>query len=233
MICEEKANSEAHKQGVVDPMTIEEMRKNYAKSGLDEKDIDLDPMVQFESWFEQANQSDLPDWMEVNAMTLSTSDGAGGLTSRVVLLKGIEDGKFFFYTNYDSAKANQMAASPSVALCFFWPHLQRQVRIVGTVSKTDRQRSEKYFASRPRGSQLGAHVSKQSSLVDDRSDLESRMAALQEHYDGVDVPCPENWGGYEVTPTEFEFWQGRPSRLHDRICYRIQGEAWAVVRLSP
>ena len=214
-------------------MTIEEMRKNYAKAGLEEKDIDPDPMVQFESWFQQANQPDLPDWMEVNAMTLSTSDGEGNLTSRVVLLKGIEDGKLFFYTNYDSAKANQMATSAKVALCFFWPHLERQVRIVGTVAKTDPERSESYFAARPRGSQLGAHVSKQSSVVTDRAELETRMKELEQQYEGKDVPCPENWGGYEVTPTEFEFWQGRPSRLHDRVCYLQESKTWSVVRLSP
>lgn len=214
-------------------MTIEEMRKTYAKAGLDEKDMATDPMVQFQTWFDQAQQPDLPDWMEVNAMTLSTSDGSGGVTSRVVLLKGIDSGQLFFYTNYDSTKGRQLAACPRVSLCFFWPHLERQVRIEGTVGKADRDRSQKYFASRPRGSQLGAHVSKQSSIVKDRAELESNMKHLEQRYADSDVPCPENWGGYAVTPTQLEFWQGRPSRLHDRLCYQQKNNAWEIVRLSP
>ena len=214
-------------------MTIEEMRKTYAKAGLTENDMHQDPLVQFQSWFDQARQEDLPDWMEVNAMTLSTTDGSGKIASRVVLLKGIDSGQFYFYTNYDSAKAAHMAACPSVALCFFWPHLERQVRIQGKVSKTDRERSAAYFATRPRGSQLGAHVSAQSAVVENGQVLQDRKSELEKHYDGQEVPCPDNWGGYAVTPSAFEFWQGRPSRLHDRIEYLRDGDAWRMQRLAP
>ncbi|MFK8111570.1 MAG: pyridoxamine 5'-phosphate oxidase [Rubripirellula sp.] len=214
-------------------MSIEQMRKNYLMAGLSEEDVDSDPLVQFGHWFHQAQQPDLPDWVEVNAMTLSTSSPDGKVTSRVVLLKGVESGKLFFYTNYESEKGRQMLANPSVSLCFFWPHLQRQVRIQGRVSKTSRDQSSEYFHSRPRGSQLGALVSQQSSEIADRSVLEGRLAELESQHAGQVVPCPEDWGGYEVAPTRLEFWQGRASRLHDRICYQWHNDAWKIVRLSP
>ncbi|NND98186.1 MAG: pyridoxamine 5'-phosphate oxidase [Pirellulaceae bacterium] len=214
-------------------MSIEKMRKNYTMAGLRKKDVDPDPWVQFKNWFHQARQDDLPDWVEVNAMTLSTTDGKGGISSRVVLFKGADEGRLFFYTNYQSVKAQQMAACPTVSLCFFWPHLQRQVRIVGTVEKTDRQRSQQYFATRPRGSQLGAHTSEQSSVVESREVLQQRMDDLEKQYADQEVPCPDDWGGYEVTPEHFEFWQGRESRLHDRICYRHNQDGWTIHRLAP
>ncbi len=214
-------------------MSIHQMRKTYSIAGFSEKDADSDPLVQFRRWFDQAQQPDLPDWVEVNAMTLSTADGAGHVTSRVVLLKGIESGKLCFYTNYDSTKGQQMAANPRVSLCFFWPHLQRQLRIEGTVSKTDRRQSEEYFHSRPRDSQLGAHVSEQSSMIASREVLEQLMKQCEAQHANQVVPCPENWGGYEVEPTQFEFWQGRPSRLHDRVCYQRESDGWKIVRLSP
>lgn len=212
---------------------IEEMRLNYALTELHEKDIDSDPMVQFRRWFDQAEQGDLPDWMEVNAMTLSTSDGMGNVTSRIVLLKGIDDGKFHFYTNYDSTKGQQIAAEPRVSLCFFWPHLQRQIRIEGSAEKVSAEQSERYFHSRPRSSQLGARVSRQSSVVASEQELAHRMEELSKEFEGQEVPCPDNWGGYAVTPTRFEFWQGRPSRLHDRIVYKTSDQNWDIVRLSP
>ena len=191
-------------------------------------------MVQFQKWFAEARQADIPDWMEINAMTLATSDPHGGVTSRVVLLKGIEDDRLLFFTNYDSDKGNQIAANPQVSLCFFWPHLERQVRIDGTAGKADRQVSSDYFHRRPRASQLGAHVSRQSTEVPGRETLEDRMQELETQYADQDVPCPDNWGGYEVVPTKFEFWQGRPSRLHDRICYQKSADGtWTIVRLSP
>lgn len=215
-------------------MSIEKMRKNYAMAGLNEQDMDPDPMVQFQGWFDQAQQPDLPDWVEVNAMTLSTSNGAGQITSRIVLLKGIENGKLSFFTNYDSTKGLQMKANPRVSLCFFWPHLQRQVRIEGSVAKTEREQSKSYFHKRPRESQLGACVSQQSSVIENRQVLEKSMSDLQAKFAGGEVPCPENWGGYEVTPTRFEFWQGRPSRLHDRVCFtQTDSSVWKMERLAP
>lgn len=214
-------------------MSIQEMRKTYSMAGFSEKDAVSDPLVQFKNWFDQAQQPDLPDWVEVNAMTLSTADDSGCVTSRIVLLKGIESGRLCFFTNYGSTKAKQMLANPQVSLCFFWPHLQRQVRIEGSVEKTDRAKSEAYFHSRPRDSQLGAHVSAQSSQIESRDQMEQSMDEQIKKYSDRVVPCPENWGGYEVEPTRFEFWQGRPSRLHDRVRYELHDSQWKIVRLSP
>lgn len=213
-------------------MSIHKMRQTYTLSGLQEKDVNRDPVVQFEKWFQESQSSDLPSWVEVNAMTLSTTDLAGKVTSRIVLLKGIEDGKFVFFSNYQSTKGVQIAANSLVSLCFFWPHLQRQVCIEGTASKTSRQVSETYFHSRPRGSQIGANVSKQSSEVTADA-LQTRMKELEQQYADQEIPCPDHWGGYEVSPSKIEFWQGRPSRLHDRIVFRRKDNTWNIVRLSP
>ncbi len=214
-------------------MTIEEMRLNYARGTLDTKDAEADPLVQFQKWFQEALDSEPPEWFEVNAMSLSTTDGDGRVTSRIVLLRGVEEGTFQFFTNYDSTKGQQISACSSASLCFYWPHLQRQVRIEGQVSQTTRTRSEQYFQTRPRDSQLGAHVSCQSAEIESREVLENRMAELKSQYADQPVPCPENWGGYALTPTRLEFWQGRPSRLHDRIVYKRASAAWQRVRLSP
>jgi pyridoxamine 5'-phosphate oxidase len=214
-------------------MSIQEMRKTYSLAGLRTIDASSDPLVQFLRWFEESQQPDLPDWMEINAMTLSTADTTGHVSSRVVLLKGLEQGKLFFYTNYDSAKARQMTANPQVSLSFFWPHLQRQVRIEGTVTKTDRSQSERYFQNRPRDSQLGAHVSQQSTVIESRDVLEQGMQELEAKHANQTVPCPDSWGGYQVEPNRFEFWQGRESRLHDRVCYHLEGEHWKLTRLAP
>ena len=211
---------------------IDQMRQTYAMAGLQEQDVDHDPLVQFRRWFDESQAGDLPDWFEPNVMTLSTADSNGQVTSRIILLKGIEDGKFVFFTNYTSTKGKQMTANPKASLCFFWPHLQRQVCIEGSVAKTTRDRSVAYAQSRPRESQLGAHVSEQSSEVT-REALQDRMTELQKQYTEGPIPCPDHWGGYEVTPERIEFWQGRPSRLHDRIVYQRSNEAWRIVRLSP
>ena len=213
-------------------MSIQDMRQTYTMGGLSEKDVDSDPMVQFQKWFDESQFADLPDWMEVNAMTLSTADMQGDVTSRIVLLKGVENGRFTFYTNYDSAKGNQITENPRAALCFYWPHLQRQVRIEGTVTKLPRETSVAYFHSRPRESQLGANVSEQSAEVTAEK-LESRMSELSSQFEGKEVPCPEHWGGYATEPTTIEFWQGRPSRLHDRVVYRKDGNDWNIVRIAP
>ena len=166
-------------------------------------------------------------------MTLATADSQGNVTSRIVLLKGLEDGRLCFYTNYGSEKGQQMAENPQVALCFFWGHLQRQVRIEGKVTKSERGKSIDYFHTRPRESQLGAHVSQQSSVIDSSRTLQEQFTALESKYHQQEIPCPNHWGGYEVQPTTFEFWQGRPGRLHDRICYRVDGKQWRLSRLSP
>jgi len=214
-------------------MTIDQMRKDYLLAGLRKRDVDQDPMVQFQKWFHESLQPDLPDWFEVNAMTLSTSDQYGRVSSRVVLLKGIDDGRLLFFTNYDSDKGQQIAENPHVSLCFFWPHLQRQVRIEGSVHRTSRERSEHYFHSRPRDSQVGALVSQQSSVVASRDILEARRQEVEAEHGDDEIPCPENWGGYQVEPERFEFWQGRSGRLHDRILYERDGEQWKCSRLSP
>ena len=214
-------------------MNLEQMRQNYALGGLRKRDMASDPMVQFDFWLKEALQDDLPDWFEVNAMTLSTSDTTGKVSSRIVLLKGVQDNKFWFYTNYDSDKGQQMAANEHVSLCLHWPHLQRQVRIDGTVEKSTREQSVEYFHSRPRDSQLGAVASSQSRIVENRDVLESAMSEAAKEYGDGTVACPKNWGGYGVTPDAIEFWQGRASRLHDRMKYSRENNQWTLHRLSP
>jgi pyridoxamine 5'-phosphate oxidase len=172
--------------------------------------------------------------MEANAMNLATISRDGRPTSRVVLLKGIENGKFVFYTNYQSAKGKELEINPACALTFFWPELERQVRIEGVASRVSEQQSLAYFQSRPRGSQIGAWSSPQSSIIDSRSILEERVAQLEKKFEGVDVlPKPNQWGGYEVDALMIEFWQGRPSRLHDRIQFNKVDGAWKIYRLAP
>lgn len=216
-------------------MSLDQMRQSYTQLQLHESDLLADPVEQFQAWFREALAAERPSWFEVNAMTLSTSDRQGAVTSRIVLLKGVEDGQLLFFTNYDSAKGQQLADNPQVSLCFFWPHLQRQVRVEGTTGRTTRQQSEAYFASRPRGSQLGAVVSRQSQPIADRQTLEHAFAQAQLRYaDQAAIACPDNWGGYVVTPQRMEFWQGRESRVHDRLLYcRDDSGQWRLSRLSP
>jgi len=216
-------------------MTFDQMRLSYTLAGLAEADLAPDPFTQFHRWFDQANTEDKPQWLEINAMTLATADLSGRVTSRILLLKGVEDSRFIFFTNYRSEKAKQMAINPLVSICFFWPHLQRQVRINGHAEKTSRAASERYFASRPRGSRLGAHISSQSQVIEGRHSLEQGLVELESRYADNDwIPCPEHWGGYAVAPSQIEFWQGRESRLHDRLLYsRTANDQWAISRLSP
>lgn len=212
-------------------MSIAELRKDYTVGGLDEADLDADPIRQFALWFEQAR---LVTGNEPNAMTVATADADGVPAARILLMKGFDDRGFTFYTNYDSAKGHDLAENSAVALLFYWPELERQVRISGKAERISREDSERYFRSRPRGSQVGAAASHQSAIIPNRQYLADAVADLEARYEDQDVPLPDNWGGYLVRPAWIEFWQGRPSRLHDRLRY-LRGEngAWEIVRLSP
>lgn len=207
------------------------MRQNYARESLSETDVRPDPFAQFAAWFEEAVNSQLP---EPNAMTLATAAPDGQPSARTVLLKGVDNQGFVFYTNYDSHKAHDMAANPRAALLFTWLELQRQIRIEGTVEKVSAAESEAYFQSRPRESQIGAWASPQSHVVAGREALETRMTALEAQFAGIEkLPLPPNWGGYRLRPHLFEFWQGRPSRLHDRIQFSKTTDGWKIERLAP
>lgn len=206
------------------------LRHEYAAKGLDEVDLDPDPLVVFRRWFDEAVASGLD---EPNAMVVATVDEDGRPSVRTVLLKGLEDGGFVFYTNHGSRKGRALAAEPRVALLFPWHPLERQVRVEGTAELLPRSEVEAYFAVRPRGSQLGAHASAQSEPVADRAALEAAYAAAAREFEGREVTPPEQWGGYRVHPEVVELWQGRPSRLHDRFEYRRSGDGWSVQRLQP
>ena len=210
--------------------TIANIRREYILQTLDEREVHADPIIQFNVWWEQATKSEID---EPNAMTLATADLNGRPSARIVLLKGILENGFVFFTNYQSQKGIEMDQNPSVSLVFFWKELERQVRIVGTVTKTSPVESDSYFASRPMVSKLGAWASSQSSIIPSRKVLEENMAALVRKYPGNDVPRPPYWGGYIVKPMQIEFWQGRPGRLHDRICYTSTEKGWQIDRLAP
>jgi pyridoxamine 5'-phosphate oxidase len=207
-------------------------REDYTREGLLEADAASDPLVQFERWFADARSAGM---REPNAMTLATVDDEGQPWGRIVLLKGVDHRGFVFYTNYESQKGHQLAANPKAALVFYWPELERQVRITGEVAKVSRAESDAYFQSRPRGSQLGAWASRQSALIDNRLQVEERMQQLEQEYAGhAAVPLPPFWGGYRLVPASLEFWQGRPNRLHDRLRYTIDRKGiWKRERLSP
>lgn len=196
-----------------------------------ENDLDKNPFVQFGRWFDEARQriTELPE-----AMTVSTCGADGIVTSRVCLLKGFDEHGFVFYTNYNSRKSAQITENPRVSLCFFWAALDRQVRIEGAVVKTTEQESDAYFATRPRGSQIGAWASSQSSVIPGRGDLDGRFGEIESTYRERQIPRPPHWGGYRVIPIEIEFWQGRADRLHDRFVYRLrEPKDWIIERLSP
>lgn len=210
---------------------LQHLRSEYAKASLDTNSIDKDPIQQFQKWFQEAVVGNI---IEPNAMSLATVSADGRPSIRIVLLKGVEDGKFLFYTNYQSKKGVQLEANPACALTFFWPELERQVRIEGSVERVSLEKSTEYFQSRPRGSQLGAWVSPQSSPVKDRSILEQRMQEIEKKFEGADpLPKPQQWGGYAVNPYLIEFWQGRPNRLHDRIEFVKTDSSWTMNRLAP
>ncbi|MDR9417730.1 pyridoxamine 5'-phosphate oxidase [Gracilimonas sp.] len=209
---------------------LQKLREDYSKNALNESEVDANPVKQFEVWMEEAADAKVP---EPNAMTLSTVDMQNKPHSRVVLLKGIEDDNFIFYTNYESDKGREIESNKHVALCFLWLELERQVRVEGTVEKISTEESEGYFKERPYKSQLGALASNQSSVVPNREFLEDRFEEMREKYNEGEVPKPKSWGGYKVTPEYFEFWQGRRSRLHDRIRYEKVGNKWDIKRLSP
>ena len=212
--------------------SLEELREDYRMATLDEANCDSNPIAQFARWFNEAKAARLK---EPNAMSLATATLAGRPSARIVLLKEFGDAGFFFYTNYGSQKGRECETNPQVALNFHWAELERQVRIEGTVSRVSPDKSEAYFRSRPRGSRLGAWVSNQSELIENRMILERRLSEIETRFAGSeDIPPPPYWGGYSVHPERIEFWQGRPSRLHDRILYKRESdEAWIVGRLSP
>jgi pyridoxamine 5'-phosphate oxidase len=205
------------------------LRQNYDVGALDEADADADPFRQFARWFDEALNADL---MEPNAMALATVDAHGRPGSRMVLLKGVDKKGFVFFTNYESRKGHDLAANPMAALLFWWDRLHRQVRIEGRVERVEDAESERYFQSRPYGSRVGAAASPQSRVIGSRAELEERFRALEAAHP-EDLPRPAHWGGYRVVPDHFEFWQGRESRLHDRLVYRPAGDAWRIERLAP
>lgn len=211
-------------------MNIGDIRKDYKLRSLTAGEAATDAIEQFGRWWQEATESQID---EINAMTLCTVNADGRPQGRIVLLKGFDERGFTFFTNYQSHKGNELAARPYASLVFFWKELERQVRIGGVVSKVSAEESDAYFQSRPEGSRLGAWASPQSQVINDREVLEKNLGELQERFAGEFIPRPPHWGGYCVTPDSIEFWQGRPSRLHDRLLYTKENGAWRLERLAP
>ena len=211
-------------------MSISSIRKDYQLQSLSESDVKQDPIEQFGKWWDEAIASSID---EVNAMTLSTVTAEGKPSARIVLLKGFDERGFVFFTNYESNKGAQLTANPFASLVFFWKELERQVRIEGICEKVSEQESDDYFHSRPIGSQLGACASPQSRVIESRRVIENNLEKLQDQYRDTEIPRPAHWGGYRVVPQAIEFWQGRSSRLHDRIKYTKENQSWKIVRLAP
>ena len=203
----------------------------YEKGALDEASVASDPFGQFAAWYEEARNA--PDILEPSAMSVATADAGGAPSLRVVLLRGVDARGFVFFTNYESHKGRDLAQNPQAALLFFWDRLERQIRIEGRVERIDAAESDAYFARRPRGHRLSAWASQQSATIPNRAFVEERMAAEDKVFAGIEVTRPPYWGGYRVLPASFEFWQGRRNRVHDRIRYTREGDAWRTERLSP
>ena len=210
--------------------TIQNLRQEYKSAELNEQDVIKNPIAQFEKWFTDAMSAQL---YEPNVMTLATADKSGRPNARIVLLKGVDEEGFSFYTNYLSQKGKEIKKNPYACLVFFWAELERQVRIEGRIEKLDKETSEQYFHSRPTGSQIGAIASPQSQVIESRNNLELKVQELTQQYEGKPITKPAHWGGYIVKPTSIEFWQGRPSRLHDRIKFTLVNGSWKIERLAP
>lgn len=211
-------------------MSLRDRRVQYETAGLDLADLDPSPIVQWQRWYDQAAEGGVA---EPNAMVVSTIADDGAPDARVVLVRGVDERGFVFFTNYDSAKGRQLADDPVAAATFAWLDLHRQVRVRGTVVTVGNEESDDYFASRPRDSQIGAWASPQSNPIADRDELMRRVAETTARFEGGPVPRPEHWGGFRLQPIEFEFWQGRPNRLHDRFRYRRSAGSWVIERLAP
>ena len=209
---------------------VADLRQSYERAALDRESLPADPFALFAAWFADAQASGTA---EPNAMTLATVDARGRPSARIVLLKGADTRGFAFYTNLESRKSREMEATGHAALVFWWPPLERQVRIEGRIEPVEAETADAYYASRPRGSRLGAWASPQSQPIEGRDVLETRLAEAEARFEGQPVPRPPFWGGWRVVPEAVEFWQGRPSRLHDRFAYHREGDAWAVQRLAP
>ena len=235
-------------------MSIADLRREYNLTGLRRRDLESDPIAQFRKWFDQATGARAsgrirkfliriyktlllipdPELLDLNAMTLATADRQGRPSARIVLLKGLDQRGFIFYTNYNSRKGHELEDNPQAALVFYWPEQERQVCIAGQVSKLPVQESEAYYRSRPRGSRIAAWASDQSAVVRDREELDRKWQEFERRYPDHQVPCPPNWGGYVLAAQRMEFWQGRPNRLHDRFRYTRQAnQTWLIERLSP
>lgn len=210
-------------------MNISAIRKDYSIKSLDINAVNNDPIKQFESWFEEAINAEV---VEVNAMTVSTLGLDGSPNARILLLKGVDTG-FVFFTNYQSEKGKELEIHNAASLTFFWPELERQVRVRGTVEKVSEEESDTYFFSRPIGSQIGAWVSPQSQMINSREEINAKQLDVENQFANKAMARPAHWGGYRLNPSTIEFWQGRPSRLHDRIKYEFQGGKWTMVRLAP
>ncbi len=213
-------------------MPTVETRHDYEKAQLDESAVDRDPFAQFQTWFDAANEAQVP---EPNSMVVATASAEGRPSGRVVLMRGFDDRGFVFYTNYESRKGSDLAANPFASAVWFWQGMERQIRVEGSVERVDPAESDDYWRGRPRMSKLGAWVSDQSAAVESRGALETEMEALKQRFPDDEIPRPPHWGGFRIIPTVIEFWQGRRSRLHDRVVYRRDSRdaAWEIVRLSP